>query len=44
MFLSDMFDKIVSDSVQMLIILFWTTLAFIIIWGALWTRANKKTG
>jgi len=38
-----MFDKIVSDAVQMLILLFWITLAFIIISGALWARAYRKT-
>jgi len=37
-----MFNEIVSDAVQMLILLFWVTIAFIIIWGALWMRVYKK--
>ena len=38
-----MFEEIVSDVVRMLILLFWITLAFIIIWGALWARGVSKT-
>jgi hypothetical protein len=38
-----MFEEIVSDAVQMLILLFWITLALIIIWGALWARGVSKT-
>jgi len=38
-----MFEEIVSDAVRMLILLFWITLAFIIIWGALWAREVSKT-
>jgi len=37
-----MFEEIVSDAVKMLILLFWTTIAFTIIWGTLWMRAYKK--
>jgi hypothetical protein len=37
-----MFEEIVSDAVQMLILLFWVTIAFIIASGALWMRFNKK--
>ncbi len=35
-----MFEEIASEAVQMLILLFWISIAFIIIWGALWTRAQ----
>jgi hypothetical protein len=38
-----MFEEIASDAVQMLILLFWVMLAFIIIGGAFWMRFNKKT-
>ena len=38
-----MFEEIASGAVQMLILLFWITLAFIIIWGALWARGVSKT-
>jgi hypothetical protein len=37
-----MFEEIVSDAVQMLILLFWVTIAFIIISGVFWMRFNKK--
>jgi len=37
-----MFEEIVSDAVQMLILLFWVIIAFIIISGAFWMRFNKK--
>jgi hypothetical protein len=37
-----MFEEIASDAVQMLILLFWVMLAFIIIGGAFWMRFNKK--
>jgi len=37
-----MFEEIASDAVQMLVLLFWIMLAFIIISGALWMRASKK--
>jgi heme/copper-type cytochrome/quinol oxidase subunit 4 len=37
-----MFEEIASDAVQMLILLFWVMIAFIIISGALWVRLNKK--
>jgi len=38
-----MFEKIASSAVQMLILLFLVTLAFLVIWGALWVRLYKKT-
>jgi hypothetical protein len=38
-----MFEEMASDAVKMLIFLFWTALAFTIIWGALWLRAHKET-
>jgi hypothetical protein len=38
-----MFEEMASDAVKMLIFLFWTTIAFTIIWGALWLRAHKET-
>ena len=38
-----MFEEIVSDAVRMLILLFWITLAFIIIWDALWAHGVSKT-
>jgi len=37
-----MFEEIVSDAVQMLILIFLAMLAFLIIWGALWVRVYKK--
>lgn len=38
-----MFEEIVSNAVQMLILFFLVTLAFLVIWGALWVRVYKKT-
>ena len=38
-----MFEEIASNAVQTLIFIFWITLAFVIIWGALWIRAQKKS-
>lgn len=37
-----MLQEITLDAVQMLVLLFWGMLAFIIIWGALWMRSTKK--
>jgi hypothetical protein len=37
-----MFEEIASDAVQMLILLFWIAIAFIIISGAFLMRFNKK--
>jgi hypothetical protein len=37
-----MFEEMASDAVKMLIFLFWTTIAFTIIWGALWLKAQKR--
>ncbi len=38
-----MFEEIISDAVKMLIMLFWVAIGFVIIGGALWLRAYKKT-
>jgi heme/copper-type cytochrome/quinol oxidase subunit 4 len=38
-----MFEEIASDAVQMLILLFWTILAMLIISGALWVYSSKKS-
>jgi hypothetical protein len=38
-----MFEEVVSDAVKMLILLFWVTITFVIIWGALWARVAKKS-
>jgi hypothetical protein len=38
-----MFEDIVASAVQMLMLLFWVTLAFLIIYGALWARRIRKT-
>jgi hypothetical protein len=38
----EMFENIFSDAAQMLVVLFWTILASIMIWGTLWTRSYKK--
>ena len=37
-----MYEQIASSAVQMLILLFLVTLAFLVIWGALWVRIYKK--
>jgi|GEM_PF-1125624 len=37
-----MFEEMASDAVKMLILFFWTTLGFAVIWGALWLKASKK--
>jgi hypothetical protein len=37
-----MFEEMASDAVKMLILFFWTTLVFAVIWGALWLKASKK--
>jgi len=38
-----MLEEIASEAVKMLLFIFWTTIAFAIIWGALWLRAAKKS-
>jgi heme/copper-type cytochrome/quinol oxidase subunit 4 len=38
-----MFEEMASDAVKMLIVLFWITIASIIIWGALWVRSIKDS-
>ncbi len=40
---AEMFEEIASNAVQTLIFIFWSTLAFVIIWGALWIRAQKRS-
>jgi hypothetical protein len=37
-----MFEEMASDAVKMLILFFWTTLGFAVIWGALWLKASRK--
>jgi hypothetical protein len=37
-----MFEEIAFDAVKMLILLFWVSIAFVIISGAFWVRYNKK--
>ena len=37
-----MFEEMTSDAVKMLIFLFWTTIAFTIIWGALWLKSHNR--
>ncbi|MEM3700707.1 MAG: hypothetical protein QXL57_07585 [Candidatus Bathyarchaeia archaeon] len=37
-----MFEEMASSAVKMLIFLFWTTIAFAIIWGALWLKSYRK--
>jgi hypothetical protein len=37
-----MFEEIAADAVKMLILLFWVTIVFAIVWGALWARVSKK--
>jgi hypothetical protein len=39
--LRKMFEEIASDAVKMLMFLFFVTLAFIMLSGALWLRASK---
>ena len=36
-----MLEEMASEAVRMLVFIFWTTIAFAIIWGALWLRASK---
>jgi hypothetical protein len=31
-----MFEELASEAVKMLLFIFWTTLAFAVIWGAIW--------
>jgi len=37
-----MFEEIVSNAVQMLILFFLVTSVFLVFWGALWVRVRKK--
>jgi hypothetical protein len=37
-----MFEEIASSAVEMLVLLFWIMIAFIMVSAALWMRANKK--
>ena len=43
MFETKMFDNIAIDAVQMLALVFWIALAFVIIWGVAWMRSSKKS-
>lgn len=38
-----MFEEMASDAVKMLIILFWISVASIVIWGALWVHNVKNS-
>ena len=38
----EMFENIVSEAAQTLVVLFWILLASIIIWGVLWMRSYRK--
>jgi len=38
----EMFENIVSEAAQTLVVLFWILLASIIIWGALWVHSYRK--
>ncbi|MEM0096418.1 MAG: hypothetical protein QXL77_07685 [Candidatus Bathyarchaeia archaeon] len=38
-----MFEEIVLDAVKVLVFLFWFTLGFAVIFGALWLKAVKKS-
>jgi hypothetical protein len=38
-----MFEEMASEAIKMLVFIFWTTIAFAIIWGALWLKASKKS-
>ena len=37
-----MFEEIEADAAKMLVLLFWVTIASVMIWGALWVRAYRK--
>jgi hypothetical protein len=37
-----MFEEMASDAAKMLIFFFWTTIAFVIIGGALWLKSYKR--
>ncbi|MEM1551525.1 MAG: hypothetical protein QXS01_01095 [Candidatus Bathyarchaeia archaeon] len=38
-----MFEEMALEAVKMLLFIFWTTIAFAIIWGALWLKVSKKS-
>jgi hypothetical protein len=38
-----MFEEMASEAARMLVFIFWITIAFAIIWGALWLRVCKKS-
>ncbi len=38
-----MFEEMASDAVKMLIVLFWVTVASLVIWGALWVHNVKNS-
>jgi hypothetical protein len=37
-----MFEEIATSGAGFLIVLFWASLLFIFVWGALWVRANRR--
>lgn len=37
-----MFEKIALDAVEMLAVLFWIAIAFIVVWGTLYMRSIRK--
>lgn len=37
-----MFEEIALSAVKTLLFIFWSSMVFMIIWGALWTVAMKK--
>jgi len=38
-----MFEEMAANAVQSLAFIFWATLAYVFIWGALWVSTQKKT-
>jgi hypothetical protein len=38
-----MLETLSSDAAKMLILLFWITIGFAIVWGILWTHAIKNS-
>jgi len=39
----EMFEKIALNAAEMLVMLFWVVILFILVYGALWMRALKRT-
>jgi len=38
-----MLETLASGAIEVLLIFFWATLAFIVIGGALWARSSKRS-